>query len=64
MSRRAWPRRGHRFVTMDPASTLILIREGVEAVLDDARHSNVSKRDQGQLDMVNIPEHVGPVQIG
>jgi len=49
---------------MDPASTLILIREGVEAVLDDARHSNVSKRDQEQLDMVKIPEHVGPVQIG
>jgi hypothetical protein len=49
---------------MDPASTLILIREGVEAVLDDARHSNVSKRDQGQLDMVRIPEHAGPVQNG
>jgi hypothetical protein len=43
---------------------LILIHEGGEAALDDARHSNVSKRDQGQLDMVKIPEHVGPVQIG
>jgi hypothetical protein len=48
----------------DPAPTLILIRERVEAALDDARHSNVSKRDQGQLDIVEISEHVGPMQIG
>jgi hypothetical protein len=48
----------------DPAPTLILIRERVEAALDDARHSNVSKRDQGQLDIVKISEHVGPMQIG
>jgi len=41
-----------------------LTLDGVRRRLDDVRHSNVSKRDQEQLDMVKIPEHVGPVQIG
>lgn len=64
MSGRAWRAPRSPLCHDDPAPKLILIQEGGEAALDDARHSNVSKRDQGQLDMVKIPEHVGPVQIG